>query len=144
MSETPNRVCIIGAGSSGIAACKVLKEHAIGVIKSPVAAHAITGLIAVEWDAMFFEHLTCRYSRRACANDTHTIRGLAHRYSSSAKLLSIILLLSFLGRKKQIDLVWLARSIALMVRIKHMVRKYASYVNSCRASYVASKSCHSH
>ena len=29
MSETPNRVCIIGAGSSGIAACKVLKEHDI-------------------------------------------------------------------------------------------------------------------
>ncbi len=25
----PNRVCIIGAGSSGIAACKVLKEHGI-------------------------------------------------------------------------------------------------------------------
>ena len=29
MSETPNRVCIIGAGSSGIAACKVLKDHGI-------------------------------------------------------------------------------------------------------------------
>ncbi|HEU5226516.1 MAG TPA: NAD(P)-binding domain-containing protein [Ktedonobacteraceae bacterium] len=29
MSETPNRVCIIGAGSSGIAACKVLEEHGI-------------------------------------------------------------------------------------------------------------------
>ena len=29
MSETPNRVCIIGAGSSGIAACKVLQEHGI-------------------------------------------------------------------------------------------------------------------
>lgn len=28
-TTTPNRVCIIGAGSSGIAACKVLKEHAI-------------------------------------------------------------------------------------------------------------------
>lgn len=29
MAETPNRVCIIGAGSSGITACKVLKEHGI-------------------------------------------------------------------------------------------------------------------
>ena len=29
MSEIPNRVCIIGAGSSGIAACKVLQEHGI-------------------------------------------------------------------------------------------------------------------
>jgi dimethylaniline monooxygenase (N-oxide forming) len=29
MPELPNRVCIIGAGSSGIAACKVLKEHGI-------------------------------------------------------------------------------------------------------------------
>lgn len=29
MSETPNRVCIIGAGSSGIAACKVLQDHGI-------------------------------------------------------------------------------------------------------------------
>ncbi len=29
MGETPNRVCIIGAGSSGIAACKVLHEHGI-------------------------------------------------------------------------------------------------------------------
>lgn len=29
MSEVPNRVCIIGAGSSGIAACKVLQEHGI-------------------------------------------------------------------------------------------------------------------
>lgn len=29
MSEIPNRVCIIGAGSSGIAACKVLKDHGI-------------------------------------------------------------------------------------------------------------------
>lgn len=29
MGETPNRVCIIGAGSSGIAACKVLQEHGI-------------------------------------------------------------------------------------------------------------------
>jgi thioredoxin reductase len=28
-TTTPNRVCIIGAGSSGIAACKVLKEHGI-------------------------------------------------------------------------------------------------------------------
>ncbi|HET9921520.1 MAG TPA: NAD(P)-binding protein, partial [Ktedonobacteraceae bacterium] len=28
-ATTPNRMCIIGAGSSGIAACKVLKEHAI-------------------------------------------------------------------------------------------------------------------
>ena len=27
--EIPNRVCIIGAGSSGIAACKVLKDHGI-------------------------------------------------------------------------------------------------------------------
>lgn len=29
MAETPNRVCIIGAGSSGIAACKVLHDHGI-------------------------------------------------------------------------------------------------------------------
>lgn len=29
MSETPNRVCVIGAGSSGIAACKVLQDHGI-------------------------------------------------------------------------------------------------------------------
>jgi dimethylaniline monooxygenase (N-oxide forming) len=29
MYELPNRVCIIGAGSSGIAACKVLKDHGI-------------------------------------------------------------------------------------------------------------------
>jgi dimethylaniline monooxygenase (N-oxide forming) len=29
MSEIPNRVCVIGAGSSGIAACKVLKDHGI-------------------------------------------------------------------------------------------------------------------
>lgn len=29
MIEIPNRVCVIGAGSSGIAACKVLKEHGI-------------------------------------------------------------------------------------------------------------------
>jgi len=29
MHEIPDRVCIIGAGSSGIAACKVLKEHGI-------------------------------------------------------------------------------------------------------------------
>ncbi|MGH2509187.1 MAG: flavin-containing monooxygenase [Ktedonobacteraceae bacterium] len=29
MGETPNRVCIIGAGSSGIAACKVLQEQGI-------------------------------------------------------------------------------------------------------------------
>ncbi len=29
MSEIPNRACIIGAGSSGIAACKVLQDHAI-------------------------------------------------------------------------------------------------------------------
>ncbi len=29
MSETPNRVCVIGAGSSGIAACKVLQEQGI-------------------------------------------------------------------------------------------------------------------
>lgn len=29
MSEIPNRVCIIGAGSSGIAACKVLQEYGI-------------------------------------------------------------------------------------------------------------------
>ncbi len=29
MPEIPNRVCIIGAGSSGIAACKVLKDHHI-------------------------------------------------------------------------------------------------------------------
>lgn len=29
MSDIPNRVCIIGAGSSGIAACKVLNEHGI-------------------------------------------------------------------------------------------------------------------
>src|SRR5437588_2003584 len=29
MTATPNRVCIIGAGSSGIAACKVLKDHSI-------------------------------------------------------------------------------------------------------------------
>jgi cation diffusion facilitator CzcD-associated flavoprotein CzcO len=29
MSEIPNRVCIIGAGSSGIAACKVLQDHDI-------------------------------------------------------------------------------------------------------------------
>lgn len=29
MSEIPNRVCIIGAGSSGIAACKVLQDHGI-------------------------------------------------------------------------------------------------------------------
>ena len=29
MKDIPNRVCIIGAGSSGIAACKVLKEHGI-------------------------------------------------------------------------------------------------------------------
>src|SRR5579883_3103041 len=28
-TTTPNRVCIIGAGSSGIAACKVLKERGI-------------------------------------------------------------------------------------------------------------------
>ena len=28
-STIPNRVCIIGAGSSGIAACKILKDHAI-------------------------------------------------------------------------------------------------------------------
>lgn len=29
MIEIPNRVCVIGAGSSGITACKVLKEHSI-------------------------------------------------------------------------------------------------------------------
>src|SRR5215471_5658415 len=29
MGELPNRVCIIGAGSSGIAACKVLKDYGI-------------------------------------------------------------------------------------------------------------------
>jgi dimethylaniline monooxygenase (N-oxide forming) len=29
MSDIPNRACIIGAGSSGIAACKVLKDHGI-------------------------------------------------------------------------------------------------------------------
>ena len=29
MSELPNRVCIIGAGSSGMAACKVFKDHGI-------------------------------------------------------------------------------------------------------------------
>src|SRR2546427_9269519 len=29
MQELPNCVCIIGAGSSGIAACKVLKDHGI-------------------------------------------------------------------------------------------------------------------
>ena len=29
MPELPNRVCIIGAGSSGIAACKVLKDYGI-------------------------------------------------------------------------------------------------------------------
>ncbi len=29
MSELPNRACIIGAGSSGITACKVLKDHGI-------------------------------------------------------------------------------------------------------------------
>ncbi|HEY6410767.1 MAG TPA: NAD(P)-binding domain-containing protein [Ktedonobacteraceae bacterium] len=29
MKDIPNRVCIIGAGSSGIAACKVLKDHSI-------------------------------------------------------------------------------------------------------------------
>jgi thioredoxin reductase len=29
MIEIPNRVCIIGAGASGIAACKVLKDHGI-------------------------------------------------------------------------------------------------------------------
>lgn len=29
MSETPNRVCVIGAGSSGITACKVLKDYGI-------------------------------------------------------------------------------------------------------------------
>jgi cation diffusion facilitator CzcD-associated flavoprotein CzcO len=29
MHELPNRICIIGAGSSGIAACKVLRDHGI-------------------------------------------------------------------------------------------------------------------
>jgi dimethylaniline monooxygenase (N-oxide forming) len=29
MKDIPNRVCIIGAGSSGIASCKVLKDHGI-------------------------------------------------------------------------------------------------------------------
>ena len=29
MNDIPNRVCIIGAGSSGIAACKVLQDHSI-------------------------------------------------------------------------------------------------------------------
>lgn len=29
VSTTPNRVCVIGAGSSGITTCKVLKEHGI-------------------------------------------------------------------------------------------------------------------
>jgi cation diffusion facilitator CzcD-associated flavoprotein CzcO len=29
MHKTPNRVCIVGAGPSGIAAGKVLKEHSI-------------------------------------------------------------------------------------------------------------------
>lgn len=29
MSEIPNRVCVIGAGSSGIAACKALQDHGI-------------------------------------------------------------------------------------------------------------------
>src|SRR6266567_4033576 len=29
MHDIPNRVCIIGAGSSGIAACKVLQDHGI-------------------------------------------------------------------------------------------------------------------
>ena len=29
MNDLPNRVCIIGAGSSGIAACKVLQDHSI-------------------------------------------------------------------------------------------------------------------
>src|SRR5437660_5376835 len=39
-------------------------------------------------------------------------------FSSSAGLRSIIWSLPFLSRKKQIDLVWLARSIALMVLYK--------------------------
>jgi dimethylaniline monooxygenase (N-oxide forming) len=57
MDEIPDRVCIIGAGSSGIAACKVLKDHAI-----PYDCYEASDRIGGNWAYDNPNHMSSAYA----------------------------------------------------------------------------------